>query len=132
MQTAIETIEERCRMAMVGVPEETRNRLKMAPLIFERVLPGADRMYPDTDSAPIPLASEYIDTLSKKLPQDVIDNYKQLKKWRVPEDAYTYIFSKNLFPIIEKIVSELDINPSYAGTFFGHEVKFAEGHYKGT
>jgi glutamyl-tRNA(Gln) amidotransferase subunit E len=131
MQTAIETIEERCRMAMVGVPEETRKSFEDGTTIFERVLPGADRMYPDTDSAPIPLASEYIDTLSKKLPQDVIDNYKQLKKWRVPEDAYTYIFSKNLFPIIEKIVSELDINPSYAGTFFGHEVKFAEGHYKG-
>lgn len=131
MPTAIETIEERCRMAMVGVPEETRKSFEDGTTIFERVLPGADRMYPDTDSAPIPLASEYIDTLSKRLPQDVIDNYKQLKKWGVPEDVYTYIFSKNLFPIIAKIVGELDINPSYAGTFFGHEVKFAEGHYKG-
>jgi len=40
-------------------------------------------------------------------------------------------FSKNLFPIIEKIINELEVKPSYAGTFFGHEVKFAEGHYKG-
>ncbi len=129
--TAIETIEERCRMAMVGVPEETRKSFEDGTTIFERVLPGADRMYPDTDSAPIPLDDNYITELSKRLPQDVIDNYKQLKKWNIPEEVFTYIFSKNLFPVISKIVSELDILPSYAGTFFGHEVKFAEGHYSG-
>lgn len=131
MQTAIETIEERCRMAFIGVPEETRKSFEDGTTIFERVLPGADRMYPDTDSAPIPLEDEYIKELSTRLPQDVIDSYKQLKKWNVPEEIYTYIFSKNLFPIINKIIDELDVVPSYAGTFFGHEVKFAEGHYKG-
>jgi glutamyl-tRNA(Gln) amidotransferase subunit E len=131
MQTAIETIEERCKMAMVGVPEETRKSFEDGTTIFERVLPGADRMYPDTDSAPIPLAADYIETLRATLPQDVIDNYKHLKKWKVPEGVYTYIFSKNLFPIIARIVNELDILPSYVGTFFGHVVKFAEGHYKG-
>lgn len=131
MPTAIETIEERCKMALVGVPNETRKSFEDGTTIFERVLPGADRMYPDTDSAPIPLASEYIETLRTRLPQDVIDNYKQLKKWGVPEDVYTYIFSKNLFPVIDRIVNELNIVPSYVSTFFGHEVKFAEGHYKG-
>ena len=131
MATAIETIEERCKMALVGVPEETRKSFEDGTTIFERVLPGADRMYPDTDSAPIPLKDSYIQSLNAGLPRDVIDNYKQLKKWGVPESVYTYIFSKNLFPIIEKIINELEVKPSYAGTFFGHEVKFAEGHYKG-
>ncbi len=132
MATAIETIEERCQMAMEGVPEETRKSFEDGSTIFERVLPGADRMYPDTDSAPIPLADEYIKTLGKALPQDIIDNYKQLKKWNVPEEVYTYIFSKNLFPIIEKIIINMDIPPSYVGTFFGHELKFAENHFKGS
>jgi len=130
MATAIETIEERCQLAMEGVPEETRKSFEDGSTIFERVLPGADRMYPDTDSAPIPLADEYIQSLSKGLPKDVIDNYKQLKKWNVPENAYTYIFSKNLFPIIEKIVN-IGITSSYVGTFFGHELKFAESHFSG-
>jgi len=132
MATAIETIEERCQMAMEGVPEETRKSFEDGSTIFERVLPGADRMYPDTDSAPIPLADEYIKSLGKGLPQDIIDNYKQLKKWSIPEGVYTYIFSKNLFPIIEKIINELDVNPSYVGTFFGHELKFAENHFAGS
>lgn len=129
--TALETIEERCKMAMVGVPEETRKSFEDGTTIFERVLPGADRMYPDTDSAPIPLENEYITSLSTNLPHDVIDNYRQLKKWGVPKGVYTYLFSKNLFPIIERIVDELDVPPLYVGTFFGHKVKFAEGHFKG-
>ncbi|MFK5856878.1 MAG: Glu-tRNA(Gln) amidotransferase subunit GatE [Bacteroidota bacterium] len=132
MATAIETVEERCQMAMVGVPEETRKSFEDGSTIFERVLPGADRMYPDTDSAPIPLADEYIKSLSKGLPTDVIDNYKQLKKWKVPEDVYTYVFSKNLFPLIEKIIVDLDVEPTYVGTFFGHELKYADGQYKGS
>jgi glutamyl-tRNA(Gln) amidotransferase subunit E len=128
--TALETIEERCKMAFEGVPNETRKSCADGTTIFERVLPGADRMYPDTDSKPIPLTQEYIDKLSKNLPNEVIERYHQLKNWGIPEDTYTYIFKKNLFPLIEKIITNLKLEPVFVGTFFGHYVKFVEGHYK--
>ena len=130
IKTAIETIDERCRMAFMGVPQETRKSFIDGTTIFERVLPGADRMYPDTDSKPIPLEEAYIDSLKKNIPTEIIDRYNQLKTWNVPEDTYTYIFKKNLFPLIERIVKELKINPVFVGTFFGHYIKFVEGHYK--
>lgn len=130
IKTAIETIEERCRMAFTGVPPETRKSFEDGTTIFERVLPGADRMYPDTDSAPIPLGNEYIDSLGKNKPEEVITRYQRLKNWDVPEDCYTYIFKNNLFPLIERIVSELDMSPAYVGKFFGHSVKWVEGQYK--
>jgi glutamyl-tRNA(Gln) amidotransferase subunit E len=129
VETAIETIEERCQLALVGIPNETRKSFEDGTTIFERVLPGADRMYPDTDSAPIPLNNDFIDELGNNLPIEVIDRYHQLKKWGVPEDTYTYIFSKNLMPIIEKIVDELGFNAKLIGSFFGHQLKFVEGHY---
>lgn len=129
MATAIETIDERCKWAFNGVPNETRKSFADGTTIFERVLPGADRMYPDTDSAPIPLTDAEIKRISKRLPTEVIDRYNQMRKWDIPEDTYTYIFSKNLFPIIEKIVNELEVKPRYVGTFFGHIVKYVEGHY---
>jgi glutamyl-tRNA(Gln) amidotransferase subunit E len=129
IKTALETIEERCLMAFDGVPQETRKSFIDGTTIFERVLPGADRMYPDTDSAPIPLENDYIDKLSKKVPNDVIERYNQLKKWNVPEDTFTFIFRNNLYPLIEKIVSKLKINPKFIGTFIGHKLKFVEGHY---
>ncbi len=127
--TALETIEERCRMAFEGVPNETRKSLPDGTTLFERVLPGADRMYPDTDSPPIPLEDKHIDELSKGLPEDIYDRYLQLKEWKIPEDTFTYIFSKNLYPVISRIVAELGINPRLTGTFIGHHVKYVEGHY---
>jgi len=129
IQTALETIEERCQMAFEGVPQETRKSFTDGTTIFERVLPGADRMYPDTDSAPIPLENEYIDKLGENLPNDVIERYNQLKKWNVPEDTFTFIFRNNLYPLIEKTVNKLKINPKFIGTFIGHKLKFVEGHY---
>ena len=45
-----------------------------------------------------------IKELGNDLPTDVIDRYHQLKKWGIPEDTYTYIFTQNLYPVIEKIV----------------------------
>ncbi len=130
MKTALETIEERCKMAFEGVPNETRKSFEDGTTIFERVLPGADRMYPDTDSAPIPLEDEHIEKARKNLPAEVIDRYNQLKKWNVPEDTYTYIFSKNIYSEIERIIKELKIETSFVGTFFGHQLKFVEGHYE--
>lgn len=128
-KTATETIEERCIMAFEGVPEETRKSFVDGTTIFERVLPGADRMYPDTDSAPIPLADEYIEDLRTKIPEEVIDFYHKLKEWNVPEDTYTYILKKNLFPLVRKIQEELEIPARFVGTLLGHRLKFVEGHY---
>jgi glutamyl-tRNA(Gln) amidotransferase subunit E len=129
--TAIETIEERCQLALEGIPNETRKSFENGTTIFERVLPGADRMYPDTDSAPIPLDDEYIQELAQDLPEDIIERYRKLKAWDIPEDTYTYILSKDHFPLIEKIINELDVDPKFVGTFFGHTMKHAEGQYKG-
>ncbi|MFA4852509.1 MAG: Glu-tRNA(Gln) amidotransferase subunit GatE [Bacteroidales bacterium] len=130
VKTALETIEERCLMAFTCVPNETRKSFEDGTTIFERVLPGADRMYPDTDSKPIPLTDEYINNLSKDIPQEIIERYHQLQKWDVPEDAYTFIFKRNHFPLIERIIKELGYDPKFVGTFFGHRLKYVEGHYK--
>lgn len=130
LKTAIDTISERCIMAFTGVPNETRKSFENGTTIFERVLPGADRMYPDTDSAPIPLESELIDSLSKNLPIEVIDQMNQLKKWDIPEDTFQYILKKNLMPILYKIINELNINSRFVGTLIGHNLKHIQGHNK--
>jgi len=130
MQTALEVIEERCQMAFEGVPEETRKSFYDGSTIFERVLPGADRMYPDTDSAPIPLENNYIDELAKRMPVEVVDRFAQLRKWKIPEDTFIFILKNNLVPLIEKIVKDLKINARFVGTFLGHKLKYVEGHYQ--
>ncbi|MDE5421627.1 Glu-tRNA(Gln) amidotransferase subunit GatE [Ancylomarina sp. DW003] len=127
--TALETIEERCTMAFDTIPEETRKSFKDGTTIFERVLPGADRMYPDTDSAPIPLPNDYIEGLNKNLPVEIFKRYQQLRNWDIPTDADHYILRNNLVPVIEKI-EKLKIPAKFVGTFFAHTLKNVEGKYK--
>ncbi len=125
--TALETIEERCQIAFEGVPRETRKSLKDGTTSFERVLPGPDRMYPDTDSPPIPLEEEHIQQLKMNLPMDISDRFVQMKEWNIPEDTYTYLLSKNMFPLIEQLNHEFGFSPKFLGTFLGHTFKNIEG-----
>jgi glutamyl-tRNA(Gln) amidotransferase subunit E len=126
---ALDVIEERSLMAFDGVPKETRKVMYDQTTIFERVLPGADRMYPDTDSAPIPLSNEYIESLRKNVPENIADRYTQLKKWGVPDDCFKYIFTYNLYPTIKQIVDETGLSGKYVGTFMGHTLKHLQGQY---
>lgn len=130
IKTALETIEERCKMAFDGVPNETRKAFDDGTTIFERVLPGADRMYPDTDSAPIPLEDSYIKQLSANVPRDICERYEQLSSWNVPEDTYTFILKNNLMPLVEKIYQDLDIAPKLICSVFGHTLKHIQGQHK--
>lgn len=127
IQTALETVEERCRIAFEGVPRETRKSLKDGTTIFERVLPGPDRMYPDTDSPPIPLEEDHIEKLRENLPLDIYDRFHQMQNWNIPDDTYTYLLSKNMVPLIEQMHQEFGYNPKFLGTFLGHTFKNIEG-----
>ena len=127
MPTAIETIEERCRLAHEGVPRESRKSFADGTTMFERVLPGPDRMYPDTDSAPIPLDDDYIDSILKRLPVDISERYSQMQKWKIPSDTYPYLLRNNLLPLLERIIDELGIDAKFAGTLLGHTLKHLEG-----
>lgn len=130
MKTALETIEERCKLAMAGVPNETRKSISDGTTIFERVLPGADRMYPDTDSAPISIDDNVINEVRKSLPVDVSDRIAQLRDWKVPEDCFAYILRNNLIPLIETMISECKQTPRFVATMFGHGLKNLEGKKK--
>lgn len=129
IKTALETIEERGKMAFAGVPNETRKSLPDGTTIFERVLPGADRMYPDTDSAPIPLEDATIDEALNRLPEKVSTRIRSLIEWQVPEDTHTYILKNNLVPLLEQAQSELGIAPRFTATLLAHTLKHIQGQY---
>ncbi len=127
--TALEVIEERCKMAFEGIPPETRKALPDRTTVFERVLPGANRMYPDTDSAPIPLSNKTISSLQEKLPGDILKRYHQLRQWNIPADTYVFLFSKNLYPLLHQMVTTLGCDPVKTGVLLGHRYKYLLGQY---
>lgn len=125
--TAIETVEERIRIALTGVPNETRKAFADGTTMFERVLPGRDRMYPDTDSQPIPVTSEMLGRLGRNLPADVALRFRQMKDWGIPEDTWHYLLSRNLVALIERIGSDFGYSHREVGTLIGHRFRCLEG-----
>jgi glutamyl-tRNA(Gln) amidotransferase subunit E len=123
VKTALETIAERCRLAAQGVPNETRKALPDGRTIFERVLPGPDRMYPDTDSAPIPVDEDLIVSVRAALPAEVHYRFGQFMAWNIPADTHSYLLKNNLVPLLEKIVVDFSADARFVAVIFGQNLK---------
>ncbi len=67
--TAAREICIRAQDAVRGVPAETRQAFRDGTNGFERILPGPDRMYPDTDTPPLPIADEVVQQTRARLPE---------------------------------------------------------------
>nr|WP_255473480.1 Glu-tRNA(Gln) amidotransferase subunit GatE [Halorhabdus sp. CBA1104] len=68
-EQAIDAVAKRAETAMDGVPEETRDATEEATTRYLRPLPGAARMYPETDVPPVepdPAAVEPPELLTEK------------------------------------------------------------------
>ncbi len=128
--TALETVDERMRLAFESVPNETRKSFPDGRTMFERVLPGRDRMYPDTDSEPIPVTTGMIEELGREVPKDISLRFRQMKEWGIPEDVWTYLLRRNLVALIERINTDLGFDAGETGTLLGHRFKNLEGRKK--
>jgi glutamyl-tRNA(Gln) amidotransferase subunit E len=70
-EKALRVVVERCMQALLGVPEETRDALENGNTEYSRHLPGAARMYPETDLEPIRIDAKHLNELKKELPLTV-------------------------------------------------------------
>ncbi|EQD49532.1 glutamyl-tRNA(Gln) amidotransferase subunit E, partial [mine drainage metagenome] len=68
-ERAIARVAERARAALEGIPPETRDPQPDGSTRYSRPLPGRDRMYPETDVPPVPIAPERLDRLRAGLPE---------------------------------------------------------------
>ena len=66
---ALEMAVIRANEALVGVPEETRDPLPDGTSKYSRPLPGAARMYPETDVPPITITPERMQQVRDNLPE---------------------------------------------------------------
>ena len=70
-ESAFNTVRERCALALEGVPGETRNALEGGNSCYMRPLPGAARMYPETDIRTVAVEKKWLEMLGKGLPSTV-------------------------------------------------------------
>jgi glutamyl-tRNA(Gln) amidotransferase subunit E len=73
-ELAIEAVAERAETALAGVPEETRGANEDGTTRYLRPLPGAARMYPETDVPPVELDPTEVET--PELLTEKVDRYR--------------------------------------------------------
>ncbi len=75
--TAGREILLRAGEALDGIPSETRQAFRDGTNGFERILPGPDRMYPDTDTPPLPVPDAWIEQSRAQLSERPWDRVKR-------------------------------------------------------
>jgi glutamyl-tRNA(Gln) amidotransferase subunit E len=115
MITACQEIQIRAREALLGVPSETRQALKDGTTGFERILPGPQRMYPDTDLPPKALLAERISRTKALLPERPWEREERYASYNLPEDILDEIVVSRKAKLFDRLVDELKIKPQLAG-----------------
>lgn len=124
VKTAVEEIKIRAVDATIGVPSETRQVFPDGTNDFERILPGPNRMYPDTDSPPAPILEEHLEHIRKVLPERIWDCEKRLEKLRLPEPLVKSISISRNLKVFNKIVEKLDVNPMLVAVTLEEKLKW--------
>ena len=110
-KTACDEIVIRAREATVGVPSDTRQGHADGTNGFERVLPGADRMYPDTDLPPIAVTEDRVERIRAGLPEFVWDRRARYVANGLPDPIAVDLCLNPRVELYDRIVSELDVQP---------------------
>jgi len=114
VQTAVNEIIIRAKEATIGIPSETRQAMSDGTNGFERILPGADRMYPDTDLPPKKITKERIDKIKSWLPEQFWKRIEWYNKLEIPKDTIEELSVSKYAELFKKAVNDWKINPTTA------------------
>jgi len=104
----------RAKEATIGIPSETRQALKDGTNGFERILPGPDRMYPDTDLPPKRVEAERLTGLRAALPARVVDRERRYAGLGVPSDLVPVLASSPFAGLFDTMTGERGLSPKFA------------------
>lgn len=115
------------QLSLNKVEEETRVANPDGTTEFARPLPGAERMYPETDIPPILITKEYFESLNKTLPEpwsNKLDRFKSNLKLS-PQLAEEILGSEYL-DLFENIIKSKKVEPTVVANTFTSIIKNLE------
>jgi Glu-tRNA(Gln) amidotransferase subunit E-like FAD-binding protein len=121
--TAVEEVRLRYADATQGVPNETRQPFPDGSTDFERILPGPDRMYPDTDSPPTRVTRERVQRLTVGLPERPWQREARYRAAGVPVGTIHYLIRRGGAALVDRVVAEAGADVRRACFFFGERLK---------
>ena len=121
--TAVSEMRLRYADATQGVPNETRQPFADGSTDFERILPGPDRMYPDTDSPPTRVTRERVERLAAGLPERPWQREPRYRAAGVPLGTVHYLIRRGGATLVDRVVAEAGADLRRACFFFGERLK---------
>lgn len=101
---ALRAIQERLKMAIQGVPSETRKAEEDGTTSYLRPLPGPARMYPETDLPPIIIEEKLLKEMMKTLPPTPSEYIKKLISLGLNEHMANQIVRSPKLPLFEDAI----------------------------
>lgn len=121
--TAAEEIRLRYVDALDGVPHETRQPKKDGSTDFERILPGPDRMYPDTDSPPHAITSDRVKRLQATLPEPPWERERRYAEVGVPLPTIHFLIRRGGARLVDLVIENCGSDLAWTCYFFGERLK---------
>jgi glutamyl-tRNA(Gln) amidotransferase subunit E len=103
---ALKKTVERCKQAFDGVPQETRKALENGNNEFLRVIHGKERLYPDTDTPPLPYPLEKYQSIKKQINPRPIELMKKYESGNLNWTQLTNIIRAERLGLFERMVEE--------------------------
>ena len=118
VEQVMKTVLARANQALVGVPEETRDPLPDGTTSYSRPLPGASRMYPETDVRPITVTDEKLAALRRNLPEFPDQRVRRLaKEYGIHEQQAGQLVREGFDDLFEEVVGSYGFEAVAAKTF---------------
>jgi glutamyl-tRNA(Gln) amidotransferase subunit E len=121
-RTAADEIRLRYGDATGGVPNETRQPFQDGRTDFERILPGPDRMYPDTDSPPTRVTRERVDRLKAGLAERPWVREDRYRAVGVPAATIHYLIRRGGALLVDLVVARGGADLRAACFLFGERL----------
>lgn len=117
-EAALSAAVDRANEALLRVPEETRDPLPDGTSKYSRPLPGAARMYPETDVPPIPVPAERLERIRAELPElPEVTEGRLVERCGVNAQQARQIVHRGCAELFERISSELSLAAAAATAF---------------
>jgi glutamyl-tRNA(Gln) amidotransferase subunit E len=121
-RTAADEIRLRYVDAVNGVPNETRQPFEDGTTDFERILPGPDRMYPDTDSPPTRVTRERVSRLEAQLAERPWQRETRYAAAGVPASTAHFLIRRGGAAMVDRVVAECGADLRQACFLFGERL----------
>ncbi len=123
-RNALQEVQRRAQVAMVGVPEETRKALEDANTEYLRPLPTASRMYVETDIPSQVISSDMLEKVRSNLPELPAEKRERImKEYGLSDDLANQLVRQDRSEQFEELVTVCELDPTIIASTLAYSLK---------